>query len=76
MGYMAFDYIKAIISWLLWNFGDEDMFKKLCVKQMSDSTSGGKQNARIFFSARRKPPNLPSPIFASLRSLVTTKDWP
>lgn len=60
MGYMAFDYIKAIISWLLWNFGDEEMFKKLCVEQMSDSTSGGKENTRIL-SARRKQPKFTFP---------------
>lgn len=61
MGYMAFDYIKAIISWLLWNFGDEEMLGKLCVKQMADPTSGGEQNTRIL-SARREPPKVTSPL--------------
>lgn len=72
MGYMAFDYIKAIISWLMWNFGDEEMFKKFCGKQMNDSTSCGRQNTRIL-SARRE---LPEVTFASLGSLVTNRDWP
>lgn len=36
---MAFDYIKAIISWLLWNFGDGEMFKNVCVKQIAGSSS-------------------------------------
>lgn len=60
MGYMAFDYIKVIISWLLWNFGDEEMFKKFCVKQMDDSTSSGRQNTRIL-AARRELPKVTFP---------------
>lgn len=54
---MAFDYIKAIISWLMGNFGDEEMFRKFCAKQMGDSTSCGRQNTRIL-SARRELPEV------------------
>lgn len=61
MGYMAFGYIKVIISWLLWNFGDEEMFKKFCVKQMDDSTSRGRQNTRIL-AARRELPKITFPL--------------
>lgn len=36
---MALDYIKAIIFWLLWNFGDGEMFKKVCAKHIAGSSS-------------------------------------
>lgn len=57
---MAFDYIKAIISWLMWNFGDEEMLKKFCAKQMDDSNSCGRQNTGIL-STRRELPEVTFP---------------
>lgn len=39
------------------------MFKKLCVKQMSDSTSGGKKNARFLFFCQKETTKFIFPYF-------------